>query len=167
MNLSGLWQAWCGRQTEVFADKDGNRLRSLPASGSTHRRIILARSVGNRTDSTRVGHLPCNHGGTAAPSEKWPRPLLCPPARLGPFFRQPSRVGKRAMAIYRWLANTPLAETGHLIAAYELTLLALDLVDRSDPLTEMIADKVIEIGATGLKDPAEISKRVMKLLTFN
>ena len=29
------------------------------------------------------------------------------------------------MAIYRLLRNTPLAETGHLIAAYELTLVLL------------------------------------------
>ena len=71
------------------------------------------------------------------------------------------------MAIYRLLQNTPLAETGHLIAAYELTLRALNLVDRDDPLTAIIADKVIEIGATGLKDPAEISKRAVKLLRLN
>jgi len=71
------------------------------------------------------------------------------------------------MAIYGRLQNTMLAETGHLIAAYELTLRALNLVDRNDPLTAMIADKVIEIGATGLKDPIEISKRIVKLLAFN
>ncbi len=71
------------------------------------------------------------------------------------------------MVIYRRLRNTPLAETGQLIAAYELTLRALDLVDRNDPLTPMIADKIIEIGATGLEDPAEISKRVVNLLMSN
>ena len=71
------------------------------------------------------------------------------------------------MAIYRMLGNTPLGETGHLIAAYKMTLRALDLVDRNDPLTKMIAKKVIEIGKTGLKDPAEISKRAVKLLRFN
>ena len=71
------------------------------------------------------------------------------------------------MAIYRLLRNTPLAESSHLIAAYELTLRALSLVDRNDPLTAMIADKIMEIGATGLKDPAEISKRAVKLLAFN
>ena len=71
------------------------------------------------------------------------------------------------MAIYRLLRNTPLAESSHLFAAYELTLRALDLVDRNDPLTAMIADKIMEIGATGLKDPAEISKRAVKLLAFN
>ena len=71
------------------------------------------------------------------------------------------------MGIYRLLRNAPLAESSHLFAAYELTLRAFDLVDRNDPLTAMIADKIIEIGATGLKDPVEISKRTVKLLTFN
>ena len=71
------------------------------------------------------------------------------------------------MAIYRLLRNTALGETGHLIAAYELTLRALDVVDRNDPLTSMIAKKVLEIGETGLKDPAEISKRAVKLLRLN
>ena len=71
------------------------------------------------------------------------------------------------MAIYRLLKNTPLAESSHLIAAYELTLRALSLVDRNDPLTAMIADKIIEIGATGLKDSDEISKRAVKSLRFN
>jgi len=71
------------------------------------------------------------------------------------------------MAIYRFLRNAPLAESSHLFAAYELTLRALSLVDRNDPLTAMIADKIIEIGAAGLRDPAEISKRAVKLLTGN
>ena len=70
------------------------------------------------------------------------------------------------MAIYRLLRNTPLGETGHLIAAYELALRTLDL-DRNDPRTLMIAKKVLEIGETGLKDPAEISKRAAKSLEFN
>jgi hypothetical protein len=71
------------------------------------------------------------------------------------------------MSIYRELKNTPLAETGHLIAAYELTLRALRLADRNDPLTTIIAMRILEIAATGLNDPAEISKRVVKLLTVN
>jgi hypothetical protein len=60
-----------------------------------------------------------------------------------------------------------LAESSHLFAPYELNLRALSLVDRNNPLTAMIADKIIEIGATGLKDPDEISKRAVKLLTIN
>ena len=71
------------------------------------------------------------------------------------------------MSIYRLLRNTPVGEAGHLIAAYELSLRALDVVDRKDPRTLMIAKKVLEIGDTGLNDPDEISKRVVKSLRFN
>jgi hypothetical protein len=71
------------------------------------------------------------------------------------------------MTIYRMLRNTALGETGHLIAAYELSLRALDVVDRNDPRTLMIAKTVLEIGDTGLNDPAEISKRVVNSLRFN
>ena len=70
------------------------------------------------------------------------------------------------MDIYRLLRNSPLRESGHLIAAYELTLRALDL-DRNDPRTLIIAKKVLEIGETGLKDPAELSKSAVKSLRFN
>ena len=55
------------------------------------------------------------------------------PCKAGAFFR--AAISCRGMAIYRRLRNTSLAETGHLIAAYELTLRALDLTDRNDPLT--------------------------------
>ena len=48
------------------------------------------------------------------------------------------------MSIYRLLRNAPLGKAGHLIVAYELTLLTLDVVDRNDPLTLMIARKVLE-----------------------
>jgi hypothetical protein len=41
------------------------------------------------------------------------------------------------------LVEKYLAESSHLIAAYELILRALDLMDRKDPLTAMIADKII------------------------
>jgi hypothetical protein len=70
------------------------------------------------------------------------------------------------VTIYRWLRNAPLGETGHLIAAYELTLHALDVVDRNDPRTLLIARKVLEIGETGANDPAEISRRAVKSFRF-
>ena len=71
------------------------------------------------------------------------------------------------MNIYRLLRNTPLGETGHLIAAYELTLRALDVVDRNDPRTLIIARKVLELGEAGVNDPAEISRRAVKWFRFN
>jgi hypothetical protein len=64
------------------------------------------------------------------------------------------------MAIYRILQNSPLSpeDISRLTAAYEATLKALDLIDRSDPITELVARKIIEIGQTGLRDPLQISK---------
>jgi hypothetical protein len=43
-------------------------------------------------------------------------------------------------------------------------LIALSSKDRNDPLTQMIAKKIIEVGQTGLKDPALISARAIKEL---
>jgi hypothetical protein len=64
------------------------------------------------------------------------------------------------MAIYRILQNSPLSpeDISRLTAAYEATLKALDLTDRSDPITELVARKIIEIGQTGVRDPLQISR---------
>jgi hypothetical protein len=43
-------------------------------------------------------------------------------------------------------------------------LRALYLVDRNDPLTEIVAKEVIEISRTGLRDPAQISSMAAKPL---
>jgi hypothetical protein len=68
------------------------------------------------------------------------------------------------MAIYRLFQNSPLGpeEISRLSEAYERTLRTLSLVDRNDPLTEMIAKKIIEIGQTGVKEPAQISQLAIK-----
>ena len=68
------------------------------------------------------------------------------------------------MAIYRLFQNSPLGpeEISRLSESYERTLRTLSLVDRNDPLTEMIAKKIIEIGQTGVKEPAQISQLAIK-----
>jgi len=48
-----------------------------------------------------------------------------------------------------------------IVKAYRQTLHTLCLVERCDPLTEIIASKVIQIGLTGLRDPAQISNRAL------
>jgi len=40
----------------------------------------------------------------------------------------------------------------------------LRLVERSDPLTELVARKIIEVAQTGLKDPVKISAQALKEL---
>jgi len=70
------------------------------------------------------------------------------------------------MAIYRLLAKSPLGpeEIETLVAAYEHTLRVLRLVERSDPITELVAKNIIEVAQTGLKDPAKISAQAIKEL---
>ena len=62
------------------------------------------------------------------------------------------------MAIYRPLQNSPLGpeEIGRLVAAYEQTLNALGLKDRNDPITQLVARKIIEIAQTGVRDPPSL-----------
>jgi hypothetical protein len=68
------------------------------------------------------------------------------------------------MAIYRILQNVPLApeDVTRLVTAYEATLKAFDLTDRNDPITELIARKIIEIAQTGVRDPLQLSRLVIK-----
>jgi hypothetical protein len=68
------------------------------------------------------------------------------------------------MAIYRILQNMPLApeDISRLVTAYEATLKALDLTDRNDPITELIARKIIEIAQTGVRDPLQLSKLAIR-----
>ena len=70
------------------------------------------------------------------------------------------------VTIHRLFARSALGpdEIAVLVAAYEQTLLKLDLVDRDDPITQLVAKKIIEIGQTGLKDPAQISARAIEEL---
>jgi hypothetical protein len=55
-------------------------------------------------------------------------------------------------------------EIERLQTAYEITLKALCLVDRNDPLTELVAREIIQIGGTGVHDPAQRSARAIKEL---
>jgi hypothetical protein len=68
------------------------------------------------------------------------------------------------MPINRLLADSKLRpeEVKRLNTAYTYALRSLSVVDRNDPLTEMLARKIIEIGATGVSDPAKISELAVK-----
>src|SRR6516164_3368194 len=48
--------------------------------------------------------------------------------------------------------------------AYRDVLRSLHLIDRDDPIAEIVAKTVIEIGATGVREPSEISKIAVKRL---
>jgi hypothetical protein len=68
------------------------------------------------------------------------------------------------MAIYRLLKGSPLEPEliRRLEAAYEKTLRDIGLVDRDDPITEMVGRKLIEIAQTGVQDPAQLSALAIK-----
>lgn len=53
------------------------------------------------------------------------------------------------------------AEIKRLNDAYVRTLRMLDLVDRGDPVTELVAKKVVDIGTSGVIDPDEIARAVV------
>ena len=71
------------------------------------------------------------------------------------------------MPILRLFQNGLIAadDVANLVAAYEETLRAFRLIDRTDPITELIALKVVEIGQTGVRDPGEISRLAIKAFT--
>jgi hypothetical protein len=70
------------------------------------------------------------------------------------------------MAIYRLLQNTSFGpeELSKLGAAYERTLEALGLTDRNDPMTELVARKLLAIHQTGISDPAGLSRQAVQEL---
>jgi hypothetical protein len=53
-------------------------------------------------------------------------------------------------------------EIDKLNRAYTYALRSLSLVDRNDPLCEVVARKIIEIGAVGDGDPRQIAEQAVK-----
>ena len=70
------------------------------------------------------------------------------------------------MAIYKLIQNYAFepADIERLAMAYEQTLRALRLKERNDPITQLVAEKIIAIGRLGIEDPAEISKLALEEL---
>jgi hypothetical protein len=70
------------------------------------------------------------------------------------------------MPIYRPLQNSPLGpeEIEVLTDAYERTLRKLSLVDRNDPIAELIAKKIIELGQRGVRDAKQLVELAIKEL---
>ena len=72
------------------------------------------------------------------------------------------------MTLRRLLRDSvlPRQEVERLNRAYRDVLRSLQLVDRNDPIAEIIAKTVIGIGATGVREPSEISKIAVKRLAI-
>jgi len=67
------------------------------------------------------------------------------------------------MAIYRLVREAAFdqADIDRMAAAYEAALTELRLVDRDDPITELIAKKIIEVARDGERDPPQICARAL------
>jgi hypothetical protein len=68
------------------------------------------------------------------------------------------------MTVHNLFRDSPFGpeEIAVLVAAYEPTLRALGLAQRSDAFTEMVARKIIAIAQRGLRDPAVIAQRAVE-----
>jgi len=68
------------------------------------------------------------------------------------------------VAIYRLLQNSAFGpeDIERLATAYEDALRALKLVDRDDPITEIVAKRIIEAAQTGLRDPDSLCATAIK-----
>ena len=51
-----------------------------------------------------------------------------------------------------------------ITTAYEKACVDLQLIDRDDPLTELVAKEVIAVAQTGERDPVRITQMVMQKL---
>jgi hypothetical protein len=70
------------------------------------------------------------------------------------------------MAIYRLIAIGTFGpdEIKAMAAAYEAALTDLGSIDRNDPLTELIAKSIVNVTATGERDPQNIKERALNAL---
>jgi hypothetical protein len=70
------------------------------------------------------------------------------------------------MAIYRLIANGSFGpdEIKVMTAAYEGALVDLNVTNRDDPLTELIAKAIVNVTATGERDPVLVKDRAINAL---
>ena len=61
-------------------------------------------------------------------------------------------------------AKIDATKGAELNRAFEYALRELGLVDRADALTNIVAEKIIEVGTTAITDPGEIAKAAIKRL---
>ena len=71
------------------------------------------------------------------------------------------------MPIKRLLKDKRTPEEIDLLnTAFRHALNLLGVVDRNDPFCDMVARKVIEVGATGVREPREIAKMAVARIGF-
>jgi hypothetical protein len=72
----------------------------------------------------------------------------------------------RAMAIYRLLQEKVFEpeDVRLMTKVYEDVLKAFNLIERTDPVTELIAKTVIDMVQTGERDPARLKNLTIKAI---
>jgi hypothetical protein len=70
------------------------------------------------------------------------------------------------MAIYRLIANGSFGpdEIDVMTTAYERALVDLHVANPDDPITELIAKSIVNVTATGERDPVRIKERAISAL---
>jgi hypothetical protein len=70
------------------------------------------------------------------------------------------------MAIYKLIANGSFGpdEIKAMTEAYEGALIDLSIVNRDDPITDLIAKSIVNVTATGERDPILIKVRAINAL---
>jgi hypothetical protein len=70
------------------------------------------------------------------------------------------------MAIYKLIANGSFGpdEIKVMSEAYEGALIDLGILNRDDPITELIAKSIVNVTATGERNPKEVMERALKAL---
>jgi hypothetical protein len=70
------------------------------------------------------------------------------------------------MAIYKLIANGSFGqmEIEIMSAAYEAALINLGITNRDDPITELIAKAIVNVVATGERDPKLVEQRAINAL---
>lgn len=70
------------------------------------------------------------------------------------------------MAIYKLIENGSFGqmEIEVMSAAYEAALINLGITNRDDPITELIAKAIVNVVATGERDPKLVEQRAINAL---
>jgi hypothetical protein len=74
-----------------------------------------------------------------------------------------------AMPIYRLLRTSSFnpEDVSKLVEAYESVLTSLNMTDRADPLTELVAQKIMDCAMAGDLDPARLRNCALAALMKN
>ena len=71
-------------------------------------------------------------------------------------------LGQRDMPIGQFIkGELGSAEINRLDVAFATTLRMLDLTEHDDPISDIVAKKVVDVGTSGVTDPQEIADAVI------